>query len=259
MRDWAGGKLDAEPHDTVLGAVAAGADIVLAEEAVARGLAFIALLPEPPERFLERSVRRFGASWVPRAQALLEAAARIEVLFPFLPRREHPDYVVAGACGLGRIRARAARYGGQARGLFVLGEAEAGAVTRGLAALWTTHLDGAPVCLGAPLGDAAPPPLPTVLFTSDAQEEALRFDDPAVALAAGLEAGGTAFLDVEAAPNRFLAADQGPTPEAPGLYASSAFVDLLCLTDFEAGAAARSVGQLRTERRDGPCHAYRLG
>jgi hypothetical protein len=59
------------------GALAAGADIIAAEALVATGAELHVILPSSPEDFRNSSVVPFGSEWLPRYQALLEAAASL--------------------------------------------------------------------------------------------------------------------------------------------------------------------------------------
>ena len=56
------------------GALAAGADIVIAESLLAEGVELNVFLPSSVERFLDRSVRPFGQGWVPRFESCLARA-----------------------------------------------------------------------------------------------------------------------------------------------------------------------------------------
>lgn len=56
------------------GALAAGADITIAEALLAEGAELNVFLPSPIDDFLEYSVRPFGEGWVPRFKACLERA-----------------------------------------------------------------------------------------------------------------------------------------------------------------------------------------
>ena len=59
------------------GALAAGADIVIAEALIAHGVALHVVLPCPPEQFEAQSVAPAGADWTRRYQVLLNAAASL--------------------------------------------------------------------------------------------------------------------------------------------------------------------------------------
>lgn len=72
--------LDAIGPGFVFGALAAGADIVIAELAVARGAGLHVVLPAPIDLFREESVARFGAHWTERFDRLIEVADVVETL-----------------------------------------------------------------------------------------------------------------------------------------------------------------------------------
>ena len=63
----------------VFGALAAGADIVIAEAALARGAELHVVLPMSERTFLDRSVASFGAGWVARYQDCKARAATFRV------------------------------------------------------------------------------------------------------------------------------------------------------------------------------------
>jgi class 3 adenylate cyclase len=61
----------------VYGAVAAGADIIFAEVAIARGNELHVVLPVPVSIFIETSVKPFGRAWIKRCEHCLGNAAEI--------------------------------------------------------------------------------------------------------------------------------------------------------------------------------------
>ncbi|MDP5280808.1 hypothetical protein Q9Q95_17920 [Sphingomonas sp. DG1-23] len=63
-----------------VGALAAGFDIVVAELFVRRGAELHVVLPAAPELFVEASVMPAGYAWRARFEALLAAAARVDIL-----------------------------------------------------------------------------------------------------------------------------------------------------------------------------------
>jgi hypothetical protein len=63
------------------GALAAGADIVLAERLIAAGATLHVVLPFGRERFCELSVEPYGAHWGARFDALIDAAETVEELW----------------------------------------------------------------------------------------------------------------------------------------------------------------------------------
>lgn len=76
------------------GALAAGADILIAEALHRAGAELHIILPYPVDRFRELSVAPFGAQWIPRFEALIEAAATLDVLTE-LPDEDERSLAVA--------------------------------------------------------------------------------------------------------------------------------------------------------------------
>lgn len=64
------------------GALAAGADIIIAEALLERGADLHLILPTIPSRFKEFSVEPFGEEWVDRFDAAFEAAASVTIVEP---------------------------------------------------------------------------------------------------------------------------------------------------------------------------------
>jgi hypothetical protein len=62
------------------GALAAGADIIIAEALLARGTAVHIVLPAPIATFLAQSVAPFGGQWQKRYETLLESAETVEIV-----------------------------------------------------------------------------------------------------------------------------------------------------------------------------------
>jgi hypothetical protein len=62
------------------GALAAGADIVIAETLLAHGAELNVILPDSLDNFIAQSVAPFGEEWLPRFDACLEAAATVRCL-----------------------------------------------------------------------------------------------------------------------------------------------------------------------------------
>lgn len=76
IADW----LETENVGFGFGALAAGADILIAEALVARGARLHVILPCPIEIFRERSVAAVDPAWLPRFDHLLEAAETVDAL-----------------------------------------------------------------------------------------------------------------------------------------------------------------------------------
>ncbi len=62
------------------GALAAGADIMIAEAALEEGAQLHVVLPNPPDAFRIASVEPYGAEWCARFDTLIEEAATVEAL-----------------------------------------------------------------------------------------------------------------------------------------------------------------------------------
>jgi tetratricopeptide (TPR) repeat protein len=99
--------LQRENIGSVYGAMAAGADIVIAEVALGAGCPLTVVLPVPVAVFMETSVRPFGAAWVRRYEACLERATDIvEVTTDRQIVSElNLNHASAVAMGLAKIRA----------------------------------------------------------------------------------------------------------------------------------------------------------
>lgn len=68
-------------HDVTIGytSASAGAEIIFAEELLARGGELQLVLPCPAETFIDQYVEPAGEAWVPRFRTVLGAAARVEI------------------------------------------------------------------------------------------------------------------------------------------------------------------------------------
>ena len=82
------------------GALAAGADIIIAEALLRRGAELHLVLPAIPSRFKELSVEPFGGDWVRRFDAAFEAAASVDTVEPASPI-SHASVIVAAQVALG--------------------------------------------------------------------------------------------------------------------------------------------------------------
>ena len=96
------------PVGFAYGGLAAGADIVVAEMLLDQGAAVTAILPFPPEVYLEQSVRPGGDSWIPRFRACL-ARATVQVLET--GHSDDLDYALGSERSMGLARLHAARLG----------------------------------------------------------------------------------------------------------------------------------------------------
>jgi class 3 adenylate cyclase/tetratricopeptide (TPR) repeat protein len=99
--------LEQENIGSAFGAIAAGSDIMIAEAALRRDSELHIALPLPVGPFIDASVRPFGAEWVRRCEACLDAANSIQELTT--DRRmltdAHIRFASDVAMGLARIRA----------------------------------------------------------------------------------------------------------------------------------------------------------
>jgi class 3 adenylate cyclase len=99
--------LEAENVGFVYGALACGADLLVAEAALARGAELHAVLPFDEQDFLAQSVMPGGESWLPRYQACVEQAASVTVasLMEYFGDPAQYGYGSRMAMGLARLRA----------------------------------------------------------------------------------------------------------------------------------------------------------
>jgi hypothetical protein len=94
--------------DTAYGALACGADILVAEAILRRGLELHVVLPFEREDFVTQSVRPGGETWVDRFDHCLERAARVSYAtdMGYIGDPTLFSYGSAVAMGLARMRAR---------------------------------------------------------------------------------------------------------------------------------------------------------
>jgi hypothetical protein len=71
---------DLSPRDLVISQGARGADLIVAEQALERGVPVVVLLAKEPEEFAEGSVEQGESRWPERFQQVLDRAQRVEVL-----------------------------------------------------------------------------------------------------------------------------------------------------------------------------------
>lgn len=99
--------LEAEKVGFVYGALACGADLLVAEAALARGIELHVVLPFVEEDFIAQSVLPGGPSWLPRYRACLDRAASVTIasLMEFFGDPAQYGYGSRMAMGLARLRA----------------------------------------------------------------------------------------------------------------------------------------------------------
>ena len=159
------------------GALAAGADIVIAEMLLTRGAELHAVLPCPPDQFEAQSVAPAGKDWTGRYRTLLGAATSVRSAADSATSVHDPLATLhAGELAIGGALNNAAMLASSAAQLIVTDENGGGINTARQAALWRASV-GPQHCLTAP---------------RDAQVEKLfppEQPDPARVLAVHLSAG----------------------------------------------------------------------
>jgi class 3 adenylate cyclase len=108
------------------GALACGADILIAEALLDRGVELHAILPFEEEDFLAQSVRPGGAGWEERYRACRDRAARIVSSSPMAYFGNPEQYGYAGRTAMGLARLRAEHLAAEAVQLAVWDGAAAG-------------------------------------------------------------------------------------------------------------------------------------
>ncbi|MBV8686172.1 MAG: DUF4071 domain-containing protein [Alphaproteobacteria bacterium] len=126
--------LDEEKVGFGYGALAAGADILIAEALVERGAELHAVLPGGAEAFAAVSVDPFGRGWRRRFDRLLAAAATVRAVRPLATRPDRRMIALGDEIAMGAAAMNARRLQSVALQLLVLAEAPAdpaaGAVRR---------------------------------------------------------------------------------------------------------------------------------
>jgi class 3 adenylate cyclase len=99
--------LDELKPDTAYGALACGADILVAEAILKRGLELHLVFPFEIDDFIEQSVLPGGEGWLPRFQRCLDRATRVSLAtdMKFIGDPNLFNYGSAVAMGLARMRA----------------------------------------------------------------------------------------------------------------------------------------------------------
>lgn len=123
------------------GALAAGADIVIAEHLLASDAELHVVLPCPVEQFEAQSVAPAGPQWTERFRALLPRAASIRIAASGAGSAHDPIATAhAGELAIGGALNNARRLGSSAAQLIVTDEHGGGANTARQAALWRGDL-----------------------------------------------------------------------------------------------------------------------
>lgn len=100
--------LDAQPLSALIGPLACGADIIFAEEAIARGIDLTIVLPFAEEDFIAQSVRSGGEEWVARYVRCRDAAAMVHYASQSRFVSDDCQFILGShtAMGLAKLRAR---------------------------------------------------------------------------------------------------------------------------------------------------------
>lgn len=132
------------------GALAAGADIVIAEMLLTRGAELHVVLPCPPDQFEAQSVAPAGEDWTGRYRTLLEAATSVRSAADSATSAHDPLATLhAGELAIGGALNNATMLASSAAQLIVTDEAGGGINTARQAALWRAS-SGTQHCLTAP-------------------------------------------------------------------------------------------------------------
>ena len=117
------GAVDALAPSMVVGALAAGADILVAEAAIVAGRQLHVVLPCPAELFRTTSVEPFGHSWADRFDALLEQAVAVKEMDDWQPLSD-ASVEVSRQAAMGLALCEAKRLQSSARALQIVGRGE---------------------------------------------------------------------------------------------------------------------------------------
>lgn len=100
--------LDAQPVSALIGPLACGADIIFAEQAIARGIDLTLILPFAEEDFIAQSVRSGGDEWLPRYQHCRDCAAMVHFASTSRFVSDDCQFILGShtAMGLAKLRAR---------------------------------------------------------------------------------------------------------------------------------------------------------
>ncbi len=129
--------LDGQRIGFAWGALAAGADVVIAEHLLARGCEIHLVLPCPPDRFEAQSVAPAGREWTARYRAVMAKATSVRSAGSLAASVHDPlATAFAGELAIGGAMLNAARLGSAAWQLIVLDEAGGGPNTARQAELW---------------------------------------------------------------------------------------------------------------------------
>ena len=129
--------LAAQPVGFAYGALAAGADLIIAERLLTHGAELHVVLPAPPGDFRRQSVAPAGDEWQRRFDVALAAAASVAVVGPRASGPHDPQATaLAAEVAIGASLTAARRYATRARQWVVLDAAGGGANSAAQAARW---------------------------------------------------------------------------------------------------------------------------
>ena len=283
-----------EKHDigSAFGALAAGADIIVAERLLEAGVALNIQLPLTPDAFLARSVAPFGESWSSRYAACLERAQTID--WNRNARIGPAAYRLGARVSMGKAIAQARNLDGPALGFFAVRRDERGerSVSHENESWWRSlGLAAEVLTLGWPkppaakdddpagriyaaltitgAGAAAVGPAKAVFSAPTAGGVIAAFAEPAQAIEAArvlaprhqdlrfwLDAGLSAEGDAEALVRSLVTAICRPETTPGRIYASEIFADLASATPLPPEFVY--VGHPALEEKLHPCPLYLL-
>lgn len=106
------------------GALAAGADIIIAEALIAKGAALHVILPTQTDNFIAQSVAPYGEVWRPRFDACMAAAASVRHVSSIAGDYEPLATALAGDVAMGAARRNAAMLQSHALQLLIIDDGE---------------------------------------------------------------------------------------------------------------------------------------
>ena len=111
--------LDGRSFDAAYGALACGADIIIAESLLANGIPLHVVLPFGIDEFEEISVRSGGDAWIPRYRSCLEQATTVLVAYDSAYSDDPALFGYASKVAMGHTLHRALHLGVQAEQLAI--------------------------------------------------------------------------------------------------------------------------------------------
>ena len=118
------------------GSLAAGADILIAEQLIQEGAELHVILPSDKDSFIENSVRPFGDNWVPRFMACFQKAQSVKILSRASGNSQRDLDLLAGDVGMGQAILKSRQFDVEPMQLLLLDEKSKGSMTRQHAKKW---------------------------------------------------------------------------------------------------------------------------